>query len=117
MKMASHHNSSTAQFMPYNVPRLRTPAIKHINLEGTFRTEIMLGPIARKWRLDSKSSPKDADIHFGSDAGLGTPRNRKPLEVGVRPGSIACKTSFIIQSLSRSGSRRTIGGPLGSGSE
>lgn len=74
MTMAPHHNSSIAQFMPYNIPRLRAPAVKHIDLEGTSRTEIMLVPIAPKGCLDSKSPPKDAGIHFGSDSGFGTPK-------------------------------------------
>jgi hypothetical protein len=72
LAMTPHHNGQAAQtMMPYSQPRLRPTPPKQDDFGDTYYAELMFGPAAANGRPHPKGPPKDADIHWGSDAGFG----------------------------------------------
>jgi hypothetical protein len=72
LAMTPHHNGQATQtMMPYSQPRLRPTPPKQDDFGDTYYAELMFGPAAGNGRPHPKGPPKDADIHWGSDAGFG----------------------------------------------
>ena len=72
LTMLPHHNGQATQaMMPYSQPRLRPTPPKQDDFGDTYYAELMFGPAAGNGRPQPKGPPKDADIHWGSDAGFG----------------------------------------------
>jgi hypothetical protein len=111
MTMASHHSSQTPQFMTYSEPRLRPTTIKHDDFEDTYYTEMMFGPLAANGRPPHKGPPKDADIHFGSDAGFGSGQGFIAPPGQESPETIEAKLRQVVECIESKGSATTSAGP------
>lgn len=111
MTIAPHHSSQATQFMQYSEPRLRPATTKHDDFEDTFYTEMMFGPVAANGRPPHKGPPKDADIHWGSDAGFGSGQGFVAPPGQESPETIEEKLRQVVHCIEAKGSAATSAGP------
>jgi hypothetical protein len=112
LAMTSHHNGQAAQsMMPYSQPRLRPTPPKQDDFGDTFYAELMFGPAAGNGRPCPKGPPKDADIHWGSDAGFGGGQGfiAPPGQVSIE--AVEQKLIHVVECIEAKGSTAASTGP------
>ncbi len=113
LAMTPHHNGQSAQTMvPYHSqPRLRPTPSKQDDFGDTYYAELMFGPAAGNGRPHPKGPPKDADIHWGSDAGFGGSQGFvvPPGQVSIE--AIEQKLIHVVECIEAKGSRAASTGP------
>ena len=111
LAMAPHHNGQAAQtMMQYSQPRLRPTPPKQDDFGDTYYAELIFGSAAANGRPHPKCPPKDADIHWGSDAGFGGEGFIAP------PGQVAIeaieqKLIHVVECIEAKGSAAASTGP------
>lgn len=112
MSMAPHHTTQSTQgIMPYNEPRLRPAPPKQDDFGDTYYAELMFGPAAGNGRPTPKGPPKNADIHWGSDAGFGSGQGfiAPPGQVSIE--QIEQKLIHVVECVEAKGSTAASTGP------